>query len=327
VVAVGYSGRMAPPILLSNVAGTLALSFTAGRAAPTSEPPSVQQPTSVPTPPRLPAVPGEETTSGETTTAQPDPTAGVTTEPATSATTEPAMPEPPSQAEPVRPVGPIEAGVEDGALDEIDAPSEAEPSKVPISAPRLLRPNQRKLMFSLFVGGSKALRGGYSYGGGMDFQAEAAFGGFNDRFRVGGFGVVQVTSGFPLQSFTFAPRLTLNRQIVPDHAIYLTTNVTLGYRLTRYSYGYAGGSYVYEGDGYDPYDYEYYDYGPALYHGGVLGVSWGATAIIAERLVLSFRPLDVELVAPAQGGVQINWSVMGGLGVMLGRPDKRKRKR
>jgi hypothetical protein len=36
--------------------------------------------------------------------------------------------------------------------------------------------------------------------------------------------------------------------------------------------------------------------------------------------MLSFRPLDLELMVPSVPTlIQVNWSVMGGLGVLLGR--------
>jgi hypothetical protein len=50
-----------------------------------------------------------------------------------------------------------------------------------------------------------------------------------------------------------------------------------------------------------------------------MGVSWGVTAIVAERLLLSFRPLVLELLVPSPSLVQVNWTAMGGMGVLLGR--------
>jgi hypothetical protein len=288
---------MAPPIGLSNVAGTLALSFTAGRAAPASEPAPLQAPTSVPAPPATPPT-ADETPESPTTPEPP-------TTPAPAAT-----PAPASTTVEAPFSGPIEPGREAESEEDREAPA-------PVTPPRLLRPNSRTRMFSLFAGGSRALRGGYSYFG-SELKGEASFGGFDDRFRVGGFGVVQVISGFPFNSFTFAPRLSLNRQIVPGHAFYFTTNLTLGYRMTTYRASY-----------FDGYDDGYYGGGDEpsriAYHSAVLGVSWGASAIIAERLLLSFRPLDLELVAPAPGIVQINWAAMGGIGVLLGKPAAKKR--
>jgi hypothetical protein len=269
---------MAPPLPLASVAGSLALSFTAARAAPTTTAAEETASPSVPTPPRLPPVPGETT---EPATTEPATTEPATTEPATAA---------PLTVQPVaRPTVDV---------DEDDLPGPPKPTPE-----RLLRPNTKSLMFSLFVGGSRALRGGYSYFGTTDFKSELAIGGHDRRFRKGGFAVLQITSGFPFSTFTLAPRLSLNRQIVPDHAIYFTTNLTLGYRATSYGgYGVILGPIL----------------GGAI-HSAVMGVSWGASTIIGERLLLSFRPLELELVVPAPALVQINWAAMGGLGIVWGK--------
>jgi hypothetical protein len=282
---------MAPPLPLAHVAGSLALGFTTGRAAPPSEPQPEPEPSSVPAPPSLPPLPGETTTASEPTTAPAVPDGGVTTEPAT--------PEP----ELLGPVAPFE----DPGLEEADEDDADEDTRAEVAA-HLLRPNTKKLMFSLFVGGSRALRGGYTPFGTSDFKAELAIGGHDRRFRVGGFAVLQVTSGFPFNTLTLAPRLSINRQLVPDYAFYFTTNVLLGYRATSYgAYGFITGLF-------------------GAYHSGVLGVSCGVSAIVAERLLLSFRPLELELVAPATGPlVQINWSAMGGLGVLWGESRNRRR--
>jgi hypothetical protein len=305
---------MAPPLPLANVAGTLALSFTTGRAAPASEPPPVQTPTSVPTPPRLPPVPDETPSTPATVPSETEAGTTPTSDPSTvGAEATPAPVEPVEPAPNVAPIGPVER---ENPLAEDETPRAR-----PVPAPRLLRPNHRRYAFNLFVGGSRAVRG-YSPYGGSEFKAEAAIGGHDQRFRLGGFAVVQVNAGFPFTSFTFAPRLSLNRQIVPGYAFYFTTNVTLGYRLSV-----APSGYGYEGDidSDSSYDYSYdYDSGPYLMHSGMLGVSWGASAIIAERLLLSFRPLDLELVAPAPTLVQINWSVMGGVGILWGRTKNEK---
>lgn len=292
---------MAPPIPLATVAGTLALSFTAGRAATTLAPP-VQ----VPTPPSLPPVPGESGLAETAETSEPSETAE------TSETSEPAEPpEPEATVQPVQPVQPVPP-----AFDEVERPGEP-------SAPeskRLLRPNTRPLMFNLFVGGSKALRGGYSYFG-NDLAVEGAIGGFGPSFRAGGFAVVQMTKGFPFTTFTLAPRLSLNRQIVPDHAIYLTTNLTVGYRASTYRD--SGTQYVYDG-------YNGQSYGSSndrtTYHSAVMSVGWGASAILAERLVLSFRPAEFELVVPGPiETVQLNWTAMAGIGLVWGGPNDRDR--
>jgi hypothetical protein len=291
---------MAPPLPLANMAGTLALSFTAGRAAPATTSPTVQEPTSVPTPPRLPPLPGEtEPTEPETTT--PETTTPETPESDATVTTEPATPEP-EPLEPVEPVTPF-----DGR--EVSERNEDYEQPVPPAA-RLLRSNHRRLMFNLFVGGSKPLRGEYSYFG-PDFKTEAAIGGHDPNFRVGGFAVVQMSKGIPFTAFTLAPRVSFNRQIVPNYAFYFTTNVTVGYRASTYQ----DSGYIYDGYGVSTSVRD-----RTTLHSAVMGVSWGASVIVAERLLLSFRPLDLEMVVPAPDPiVQLNWSVMGGLGVLWGR--------
>lgn len=287
---------MAPPLPLAHVAGSLALGFTTGRGAPAWEPPPEPEPASVPAPPSLPPLPGEAATTPEPTTEPAVPEAGVTSEPATPEPT--AIPEP---SDAIAPVEPLEEADE----DETD---QDEPSSRAEVAAHLLRPNTKKLMFSLFVGGSRALRGGYSILNTSDFKAELAIGGHDSRFRVGGFAVLQITSGFPFNTLTLAPRLSLNRRLVPGYAFYFNTNVLLGYRATSYSgYGLVTGLF-------------------GAYHSAVLGVSCGVSAIVAERLLLSFRPLELELVAPATGPVvQLNWSAMGGLGVLWGEHRNRRR--
>lgn len=289
---------MAPPLPLSTVAGTLALSFTTGRAAPTAP---VQEPVSVPSPPTLPPLPGET----EPTPTEPEPaTDPVTAEPTTP---EPDVPEP----EPTVAPPPIQPREIDRERPDDRGWADEDPEEE-----RLLRSNRRPLMFTLFAGGARVLRGGYSLLN--DFKIEGALGGFGPRFRTGGFVVVQMTKGLPFTTFTLAPRLSFNRQIVPNHAFYFTTNITVGYRASTYrdtstpvygdGYGYSGG-----GGGSSR----------ITYHSAVMGVSWGASAIIAERLLLSFRPADLELVAPAasEDAIQLNWSVMAGLGVVWGGPS------
>lgn len=253
---------MAPPPLppLSCVAGSLALSFT-GATQPTERPTDGPLSLEVPEPPpaAAPAV----------TTATPQP-------------------------EPVAAPSPTVTWF--GSSASMPAPAVAAP---PTS---LLRPSEKRFFFSLFVGGAKTLLGGYStpYGGsGMDFKLEGAIGGHGKvRKSLAGAAVIQVRTGVPFSSFTLAPRLQWDKQIVPDHAIYLTTSVTFGYRMTSYStYGLVG---LLEG----------------AYHGGVAAVGWGISAIVADRVLLSFRPVNPEIEVNGLAGFAINWDVFGGLGVV-----------
>ncbi|MCX4244173.1 hypothetical protein [Paraliomyxa miuraensis] len=285
---------MAPPLPLANVAGPLALSFTAGRAAMVSEP-APEASMSVPAPPRLPPVPGEMDETTETTSDAPSETS-----PESPSESEPPQPEPVSTPAP-GPMAPFEAAYDDE--DPLEgAGRRDEPASGSDAAAVLLRPNTKRFSFSLFVGGSRALRSSYTYFNQSDFKAEAAIGGFDRSFTFGGFGVVQVTSGFPFNTLTLAPRLTVNRQLVPKYAFYFTTNVTVGYRATTYTgYGFLQGL------------------ASIGYHSALIGVGAGISAVLGERLLLSFRPLELELAVPAPSTVQINWSAMGGLGVLWGR--------
>ena len=257
---------MAPPPLppLSCVAGSLALSFT-GVAQPTARATDAPLSLEVPEPPP-PATPSAAPT-------QPEP--DLTTPP------------PPS----VPPVADVKW-----------FGSSAPAPVVAATRPSLLRPSEKRFFFSLFVGGSKTLLGGYGSpygGGGMDFKLEGAIGGHGKvRKALAGAAVVQIRTGTPFSSFTLAPRLQWDKQIVPDHAIYLTTSVTFGYRMTSYStYGIAG---LLEG----------------AYHGGVAAFGWGVSAIVADRLLLSFRPVNPEIEYNGLTGFVINWDVFGGLGVV-----------
>ncbi len=260
---------MAPPPLppLSCVAGSLALSFT-GVAQPTARATDAPLSLEVPEPPP-PATPLAAPTQPEPDLATPPPT-------------------PPPSVPPV--------------ADVKWFGSSAPAPVVAATRPSLLRPSEKRFFFSLFVGGSKTLLGGYGSpygGGGMDFKLEGAIGGHGKvRKSLAGAAVVQIRTGTPFSSFTLAPRLQWDKQIVPDHAIYLTTSVTFGYRMTSYStYGLAG---LLEG----------------AYHGGVAAFGWGVSAIVADRLLLSFRPVNPEIEVNGLAGFAINWDVFGGLGVV-----------
>jgi hypothetical protein len=265
---------MAPPLLppLSSVAGSLALSFTgAAQSAAPAPPPAT---TAAPAEPVVPAPPP----------ATPPPA----TAPADPLTSAPPMTPPPSQE--------ATAAEVRESLEPKDGDGEKTVTRKPI-----LRPTDKRFFFTLLVGGTKALLGGYNYFPGADFKLEAAIGGHGRvRKQLGGAAVLQLKTGAPFSSFTVAPRVQWDKQIVPEYAIYLNTTLMAGYRLTTYG-----------------------AYGPLLglvggaYHGGVVGVGWGASMIVAERLLLSFRPVNFELQAPGPGfAVNINWDAMGGLGVV-----------
>jgi hypothetical protein len=272
---------MASPLLpLTHMAGSLALSFTGVAQAPATATPAAAvapavAPAVVPTPPAAapPTLPPEST-----------PAADPVAPPVAATTTAPPM-IPRTNSELRREL------------------AEAGATSTRTERPSLLRPTDKRFFFTMFVGGAKSFLGGYGnpYGGGMDFKIEGAVGGHGLKNRsLAGAAVIQVTSGFPFSSFTLAPRLQWDKLILPDYAIYMTTTLTAGYRVSTYSgYGILLG--LTEG---------------AL-HGGVIAVGWGASTIVAERLLLSFRPVNVELSGPGAGfPVQINYDVIGGLGVV-----------
>ena len=297
---------MAPPLPLPCMAGTLALSFTSAQAEPPPlQQPQLQQPQqsepqgdAVPKPPALPEVPSDDpSTPSSTDTVEAGPeTTGTPT--GTTGTPPPPIAEPGPEPEPAPKT----------------TPSAHDPFAVELPPglhgtglhgttkrrPPLLGKTDKRFYFGLFAGGSRRLRGGYSYFPGTDFKSELVFGGYGkNNDRVSGAAVIQVGAGFPFNTFTVAPRVQFNRPLLPDYAIYMTTTLTLGYRATSYS-GYG----VFQG------------LAEAYSHAVVGAVGWGASSIIAERLLLSFRPLNLELAVPAPSIVEFNWDVLGGLGVV-----------
>lgn len=260
------STTMAPPLLpLSSLAGKLTLSFTGAVQAPVSEPP----PTSPPDDVVVPAPPASAASST-----------------------------PPAPLEPTAPAPAVRSA--DSELDSAPTPPP------PTLRPLLLRRTDRRFFFSLFVGGSKALRGGaYGYLPGMDFKLEAAIGGHGSVNRqLAGAGVLQVRSTFPLTYVTLGPRLQWDVPLVPEYAIYFTTNLTAGYRMLISS---DIGKIV---DGYG------LDRGPSIYHGAMGALGFGVSTIVAERLLLSFRPANLEVDYVTEIGVSVNWDVLGGIGVI-----------
>lgn len=256
---------MAPPLLpLSSLAGKLTLSFTGAVQAPVSEPPPTLPPDGV----VVPAPP-------------------------------PSTASPP----PVEPTAPAPAVSREDVQRELDDARPAVPP--PTLRPVLLRRTDKRFFFSLFVGGSKSLRGGYAYFPGMDFKLEAAIGGHGKVSRnLAGAGVLQVRSTFPLTYVTLAPRLQWDVPIVPEYAIYFTTNFTAGYRMLIAS---DGGPIV------DDYGLSS---GPEVYHGVMSALGFGVSTIVAERMLLSFRPANLEVDYNTEFGLGVHWDVLGGIGVV-----------
>jgi hypothetical protein len=299
---------MAPPVpLLPEIAGTLALSFTGAPAEtppPTPPTPSVQRPAvpaapadsapapappptegGVPRPPTLPDLPGASTDAGEP--------------PATPVTVQPPQPEP------TAPTPDVVAEFPDPAAPAVDdEPFEmpernVDPKKQPSTG--LLAPSDKRFFFDLFAGGTKALRGGYSYGyfSSTDFKIEGAIGGHSKaRPTLGGAAVLQTSFGL-LKTITVGPRVQWDKPLVPTHALFSQVTLSLAYRAAVLGYygfidGFANGTY----------------------HSALFGVGWGVRAIVADRLSLTFRPVNVSLAGPAPGIVQIDWDVFGGIGVV-----------
>ncbi len=303
---------MAPPVpTLPEIAGTLALSFTGADAPavqrPATPPPAATSTTSatqppedagVPRPPTLPDLPGEST-------APADPTVPDEPPPSSSPTTDPISTEPP-QPEPTTDI------VQDYPAPTRDEPIEAGPYDMPEREDEgsskdggLLGPTDRRYFFELFAGGTRALRGGYSYGyygSAMDFKIEGALGGhFKGRPDLGLAGFAQASFG-TLSTLTVGPRFQWDTPFSDKFAVFSHTNLTLAYRaaaLGFYSPGFFG------------------DFVQGTYHAGTFGVGWGIRAIIADRMSLTFRPVNVSLTGPAPAGViQIDWDVFGGIGVV-----------
>jgi hypothetical protein len=107
--------------------------------------------------------------------------------------------------------------------------------------------------------------------------------------------VVQIATGYPLTSFSFMPRLQIDKQLVPEYAIFFTTVFQLGYRLSTVPGG------LFDGE---------------AYHGVVGGAGFGISMILAERLLLSFRPANLEVSAPGLEFVDVRWDALGGIGVI-----------
>ncbi|MCA9693035.1 MAG: hypothetical protein KC636_25790 [Myxococcales bacterium] len=260
---------MASLIPLSRVASSLALSFTGQPApAPAGDATAAQ-----------PVVPAPEEPASMTTEAPAMPTEAPATTQATA--TAPAQPPAVANQAPVY-HAPLER---DDPIPGQEA-AEAAEADARVASRRVLRPTDRRLFFTLFVGPSRPLAS-YSYG--SDFKLEAALGGHSKRRpTLGGSFVFQAAFGVPtFKRFTFAPRLNIDKQIVPQFPIYFNVGVMAGYRI-----------FLYYSDG---------------YHQGMVGLSWGASLILAERLLLSFRPLNLDVSFPQ---IAVHWDVMAGLGVV-----------
>ncbi|MCA9690559.1 MAG: hypothetical protein KC636_13180 [Myxococcales bacterium] len=189
-----------------------------------------------------------------------------------------------SSALALRFAGPV-AG--DGA--ELEAPARAEAARsTPARQP--LRITDRRLFFRLFAGRSQGL---FPYLNDA-MKIEASIGGHGKRRRsLAGAFVLQVDAITQLPAMmTFAARLQWDKPLSDRYAIDSSTTFTLGPRLFFPSSDYPSG----------------------VYPAGMFAIGWGASMIVAERMLISLRPLDLDLTFPYP--FYLSWSFMAGLGVV-----------
>jgi hypothetical protein len=293
----------------------VALAFTTAPAEAKAA--SQAPPTQRPTPPSLPpadAQPAPAPAPAPAVAPQPAPAPAQPAAPA--ATAQPAPSPAPAQstwddtaAAPAQPTAPTAdpAPPPPAAVEWQDSPL-ADSSDLPSNTADdegLLRPNDKRFFFQLYTGGSAALLGGipsyyYGAGGGMNTQLEMAIGGHGkSRPAFGGAFVLKKSFGGYYGNLTIGGRAQWDKALSPKFAVYSSTAVTLGFRL--FTYGPFG---LFTGG--------------VGYFGGSLEGSWGITTVLAERLSLHFRPVNLELAGPGLGSVvELNWSVMGGIGTVF----------
>jgi hypothetical protein len=163
---------------------------------------------------------------------------------------------------------------------------------------RPLRPTDRRRFFHMTVGGATANAAYAYYGGGtMDFQVEAIIGSHTKRFpNFGGGFMVQYRKGFTTE-LSLAGRLQWDKPLSKSFAIYSSMDFSFGVNVPI-----AQGGYLYPG-----------------IPSALFGIGWGVKMILFERLLLSFRPVGPNLVAPSfynQLFVRFRWDVSGGIGVV-----------
>lgn len=222
--------------------------------------------------------------------APPDPGVVAAPPPAEPGDSAASSPQPPDESPPGDPPTPAPS-----------APREPAAAPPPPAGPALLRPTDRNHFFTLLVGGSRFLRGGSPETSNVDFKIDAAFGAHGKRRKtVGGALVAQLRSSYPFNGFTIGPRLQWDVPIVPTHAIFFHANITAGYRVL----------FTRKGDAIDDPGFE-----RTVRHAGVGALGFGVSTIVGERLLLIFRPANLELEG-SPFGLTINWDVLGGLGVV-----------
>ncbi len=111
----------------------------------------------------------------------------------------------------------------------------------------------------------------------------------------------------PNREFGFGPRVGTDIPVGNQAAIYLRPSIQLGYNLhtlftTEYQYGYNYGS----GSTGEP--------EPDRAHRMDVQMALAARILLADRVLLSFRPVDFQIVTDFDG-YSLRWNVMGGVGL------------
>ena len=163
---------------------------------------------------------------------------------------------------------------------------------------RLLRPTDHRRFFSLSAGGATSSSPIASYygGSGMDFQAELAVGSHSKRRpTLGGAFIFQYRKGFATE-VTLGGRVQWDKPLSKAFALYSATDISLGLNIPL---GYGG--YFY----------------PSVPN-AIVSLGWGLKAVLANRLLLFFKPVGPGLVAPAysQIFIKFRWEVGGGIGIV-----------
>jgi hypothetical protein len=213
-------------------------------------------------------------------------------------------PPPPTVSESAPEPGSTTESEPERKLPETDLPpsrsthsSPSQPQRQPKRQPQgLIGSSTRKGFILLSVGSTRGLRNPeHGYSSITSSQLEQAIG---SRTAHGlGFALVtQQTLSSDTNYYAFAGRIQYDAEIGTGLGLYLTPLLTVGYRRYRRACP------------------------PTLYDLCLSGVSHQATVqlgleaklVAANRLILSFRPVTLEIVAPA---LTVNWQLVGGLGL------------
>ena len=266
---------------------------------PTGTPPVLPEPAPEPaaetppgTTPETPVLPDPATEGAAPTSPAPVPPPQTEAEAESSATT---------QAPAIGSSGDDFGGDFDTIMNEERAEFEGETTPDE-SRKALLRPSDKRRFFSLNLGVSAPLVGALGYFsyygalGGPPMRIETAVGShFKRKPTMGAAFVISDTLGGFINSVHIGARLQWDKPLSKHYAIYSQSMVTMGFRVNLLNYGIL----------------------PLPYGvGGFVEGSWGAKILVAERLSLSFRPVNVELVGDTLTFVGLNWNVMVGMGTV-----------